>query len=101
MNLGLAIGEQDLMRNSKCEMARQRYCRKSSMGCCNLDDDKLDRCPYLQAIGEITKKSVENSKYESNQEKLKEWIEDYKKRDKLDMVLMEEVVSILEEFVVD
>lgn len=87
--------------NSKCEMARQRYCRKSSMGFCNLDDDKLDRCPYLQAIGEITKESVENSKYESNQEKLKEWIEDYKKRNKLDMVLMEEVVSILEEFVVD
>ena len=71
------------------------------MGCCNLDDDKLDGCPYLQAIGEITKASVENNKYESNQEKLKEWIEDYKKRDKLDMVLMEEVVSILEEFVVD
>lgn len=87
--------------NSKCEMARQRYCRKSSMGFCNLDDDKLDRCPYLQAIGEITKESVENSKYESNQEKLKEWIEDYKKRNKLDIVLMEEVVSILEEFVVD
>ena len=49
------------------------------MGCCNLDDDKLDKCPYLNAIGEIVRLSVENSKYEDNQEKLKEWIDDYKK----------------------
>lgn len=89
------------MSNGKCEMARQRYCRKSSMGCCNLDDDKLDKCPYLNAVGEIVRLSVENSKYEDNQSKLKEWIVNYKQRDKLDMILLEEVVGILEEFVVD
>lgn len=89
------------MSESKCEMARRRYCRKSSMGCCNLDDDKLDKCPYLNAVGEIVRLSVENSKYEDNQSKLKEWIVNYKQRDKLDMILLEEVVGILEEFVVD
>lgn len=87
--------------NSKCEMARQRYCRKSSMGFCNLDDDKLDRCPYLNAIGEIVRLSVENSKYEDNQEKLKEWIDDYKKRDGFDILLLKDLVDILEEFLVD
>lgn len=71
------------------------------MGCCNLDDDKLDKCPYLNAVGEIVRLSVENSKYEDNQSKLKEWIVNYKQRDKLDMILLEEVVGILEEFVVD
>ena len=89
------------MSNGKCEMARQRYCRKSSMGCCNLDDDKLDKCPYLNAVGESVRLSVEKSKYEDNQSKLKEWIANYKQRDKLDMILLEEVVGILEEFVVD
>ena len=87
--------------NSKCEMARQRYCRKSSMGYCNTEDRDLERCPYLQAIGEIARLAVENSKHESMQEKLKEWIDDYKQRDGFDMVLLKEVVDILEEFVVD
>lgn len=87
--------------NSKCEMARQRFCRKSSMGCCSLDDDKLDKCPYLNAIGEIVRLSVENSKYEDNQEKLKEWIDDYKKRDGFDILLLKDLVDILEEFLVD
>lgn len=26
------------MSQSKCEMARQKYCRKSSFGYCNADD---------------------------------------------------------------
>ena len=89
------------MSQSKCEMARQRYCRKSSMGYCNAEDRDVERCPYLQAIGEIARLSVENGKYESMQEKLREWISDYKKRDGFDIVLLKEVVDILEEFVVD
>lgn len=87
--------------NSKCEMARQRYCRKSSMGYCNAEDKDVERCPYLQTIGEIARLVVENSKYEDNQEKLKDWIENYKQRDGFEMILLKEVVDILEEFVVD
>lgn len=87
--------------NSKCEMARLRYCRKSSMGYCNAEDRDLEICPYLKAIGEIARLAVENSKYEDMQDKLKEWIVDYKQRDGFDMVLLKEVVDILEEFVVD
>lgn len=89
------------MSESKCEMARLRYCRKSSMGYCNAEDRDLETCPYLKAIGEIAKLAVENSKHESMQEKLKEWIDDYKKRDGFDMVLLKEVIDILEEFIVD
>ena len=89
------------MSESKCEMARQRYCRKSSMGYCNAEDRDLETCPYLKAIGEIARLAVENSKHESMQEKLKEWIDDYKKRDGFDMVLLKEVIDILEEFIVD
>ena len=87
--------------NSKCEMARLRYCRISSMGYCNAEDRDLETCPYLKAIGEIARLAVENSKLESMQEKLKEWIDDYKKRDGFDMVLLKEVIDILEEFIVD
>ena len=87
--------------NSKCEMARQRYCRKSSMGYCNAEDRDLETCPYLKAIGEIARLAVENSKYEDNQEKLKDWIVDYKQRDEYDMVLLKEVIDILEEFKID
>lgn len=89
------------MSESKCEMARLRYCRKSSMGYCNAEDRDLETCPYLKAIGEIARLAVENSKHESMQEKLKEWIDDYKKRDGFDMVLLKEVIDILEEFIVD
>ena len=89
------------MSESKCEMARLRYCRKSSMGYCNAEDRDLETCPYLQAIGEIARLAVENGKHESIQEKLKEWIDNYKKRDGFDMVLLKEVIDILEEFVVD
>lgn len=89
------------MSESKCEMARLRYCRKSSMGYCNAEDRDLETCPYLKAIGEIARLAVENSKHESMQEKLKEWIDDYKKRDGFNMVLLKEVIDILEEFIVD
>lgn len=87
--------------NSKCEMARMRYCRKSSIGYCNAEDRDLETCPYLKVIGEIARLAVENSKHESMQEKLREWIDDYKQRDGFDMVLLKEVVDILEEFVVN
>ena len=87
--------------NSKCEMARQKYCRKSSFGYCNANDTDVERCPYLKAIGEIAKLVAENGKYDDSQEKLKAWIADYKQRDGFDMVLLKEVVDILEEFVVD
>lgn len=50
--------------NSKCEMARLRYCRKSSMGYCNAEDMDVERCPYLKSIGEITRLSMENMKLE-------------------------------------
>lgn len=89
------------MSESKCEMARQRYCRKSSMGYCNAEDRDLETCPYLKAIGEIARLAVENGKYEDNQEKLKGWISDYKQRNGFNMVLLKEVVDILEEFRID
>lgn len=89
------------MSESKCEMARLRYCRKSSFGYCNAEDRDLETCPYLKAISEIARLAVENGKHEDMQEKLKEWIADYKQRDGLNMVLLGKVVDILEEFVVD
>ena len=50
--------------NNKCEMARRRYCNKSSFGYCAAEDEDVERCPYLQAIGEIARLSVENMKLE-------------------------------------
>ena len=89
--------------NSKCEMARLRYCRKSSMGYCNVEDRDLETCPYLKAISEIARLAIENSKHESIQEKLKEWISGYKERmsDSTDTLTLEDVVEVLEEFVND
>ena len=89
--------------NSKCEMARLRYCRKSSMGYCNAEDRDLEICPYLKAIGEIARLVVENGKHESMQEKLREWISGYKERmsNSTDTLTLEDVVEILEEFVND
>ena len=52
------------MIQSKCEMARQRYCQKTYFGYCNADDADVKRCPYLKAIEEIAKLAVENSKLE-------------------------------------
>ena len=91
------------MSQSKCEMARQKYCRKSYFGYCNADDTDVERCPYLKAIGEIARLAVENSKYESMQEKLKDWISGYKGRIpySTDTLTLEDVVEILEEFVHD
>ena len=54
------------MNRSKCEMARLRYCQKSSFGYCNAEDIDIKRCPYLNAIEEIAKLTVENSKLEDD-----------------------------------
>ena len=88
---------------SKCEMARLRYCQKTYFGYCNADDTDVERCPYLKAIEEIARLAVENGKYESMQEKLKEWISEYKERmsNSTDTLTFEDVVDILEEFVND
>ena len=51
-----------MSNQSKCEMARLRYCQKSYFGYCNADDTDVDKCPYLKAIEEIAKLAVENSK---------------------------------------
>ena len=55
---------------SKCEMAMQKYCRKSSFGYCNADDTDVERCPYLKAIEEIALLAVENSKLEDKLKRL-------------------------------
>ena len=88
---------------SKWEMARQRYCQKSYFGYCNAEDTDVEKCPYLKAIDEIERLAVENSKYESMQEKLKNWISGYKGRMpySIDALTLEDVVEILEEFVND
>lgn len=49
---------------TKCEMARLKYCRKSTFGYCNAGDKDLETCPYLKAIDEIARLSVENMKLE-------------------------------------
>ena len=92
-----------MSNKSKCEMARLRYCQKTYFGYCNADDTDVERCPYLKAIEEIARLAVENSKYESMQEKLKEWISEYKERmsNSTDTLTLEDVVDILEEFVND
>ena len=54
------------MSQSKCEMARLRYCQKSYFGYCNADDTEVERCSYLKAIEEIVKLAVENSKSEDD-----------------------------------
>ena len=53
-----------MSNQSKCEMARLRYCQKSYFVYCNADDTDIERCPYLKAIGEITRLAVENSELE-------------------------------------
>ena len=54
------------MNQSKCEMARLKYCRKSSFGYCNAEDADVEKCPYLNAIGEIARLALENSKLEDD-----------------------------------
>ena len=51
---------------SKCEMARLRYCQKSYFGYCNANDTDVEKCPYLKAIGEIAMLVVENSELEDD-----------------------------------
>ena len=58
------------MSESKCEMARLRYCRKSYFGYCNADDMDVDKCPYLKAIREIARLAVENSELEDKLKQL-------------------------------
>lgn len=53
------------MNESKCEMARQKYCRKSSFGYCNAEDRDLETCPYLKVIEEIARLSMENMELEN------------------------------------
>ena len=55
-----------MSNQSKCEMARQRYCQKTYFGCCNAEDTDVKKCPYLKAIEEIARLSVENSKLEDD-----------------------------------
>ena len=52
------------MSESKCEMARLRYCQKTYFGYCNADDTDVEKCPYLKAIEDIAKLIVENSELE-------------------------------------
>ena len=48
-----------IMNNqSKCEMAKLRYCQKSYLGYCNADDTDVNKCPYLKAIEEIAKLEI-------------------------------------------
>ena len=58
------------MLESKCEMARLRYCSKGCFDYCCANEKDLEQCPYLRAIGEIAKLSIENM--EKAYEKLKE-----------------------------
>lgn len=41
----------------RCCMSR--YCKHSLRGYCIADDETLKECPYLEAIGEIARLSVE------------------------------------------
>ena len=59
-----------MSNQSKCEMARLRYCRKSYFGYCNADDTDVEKCPYLKAIDEIERLAVENSKLEDKLKRL-------------------------------
>ena len=62
-----------MSNQSKCEMARLRYCQKSYFGYCNADDTDVNKCPYLKAIEEIARLieeiarlAVENSQLEDD-----------------------------------
>ena len=59
-----------MSNQSKCEMARLRYCQKSYFGFCNADDADVERGPYLKAIEEIAMLAVENSKLEDKLKRL-------------------------------
>ena len=59
-----------MSNQSKCEMARLRYCQKSYFGYCNADDTDVNKCPYLKAIEKIARLAVENSKLEDDLKRL-------------------------------
>lgn len=44
----------------KCSMAKN-YCKFSSNGYCIAEDDVINKCPYLSAIGEIAKVTVSDN----------------------------------------
>ena len=46
--------------NSKCEMAKLRYCTYGCFGDCGADEKEQERCPYLSAIGEVARLITEN-----------------------------------------
>ena len=54
-----------MSNQSKCEMARLRYCQKTYFGYCSADDTDVEKCPYLKAIEDIAKLIVENSELEN------------------------------------
>ena len=62
------------MLESKCEMARLRYCSKGCFDYCCANEKDLEQCPYFRAIGEIAKLSIENM--EKAYEKLKESVDE-------------------------
>ena len=53
------------MSESKCEMAKQKYCRKSSMGYCSAEDSDIKTCPYILAINRVNELKAENKNLES------------------------------------
>ena len=61
MRLTYRLRRKIMSNQSKCEMARLRYCQKSFFGYCNADDTDVDKCPYLKAIREIARLVVENN----------------------------------------
>lgn len=50
--------------SSKCEMARLRYCSKSMFGYCCAGNSDMEKCPYLQAISEVARLSIEKNNIE-------------------------------------
>ena len=54
------------MSISKCEMARLKYCKNGVGGYCWAIDTDVKKCPYLNAIEEITRLAVENSRLEDD-----------------------------------
>ena len=55
-----------MSNQSKCEMARSRYCQKSYFGYCTAEDTDVDKCQYLKAIEEIARLALGNSKLEDD-----------------------------------
>jgi hypothetical protein len=51
--------------NSKCEMAKEKYCNKSFLGFCEAKDEDIEICPYPKAIEEIVRLSVINMDLEN------------------------------------